>query len=179
MAINHYNTQKIFLREDKAFGKKLVGADFILVPKFNTRLAFGIKTAQMPSLKNSESIEYSTAHGVKTSNPGYIQTYNELSTSIYVDEFLNSDAMINEIIMNDDENGDLEIDIFAGRTIDSMVYYGKIEFAHLTREEGVESDTEDTTTPISFQLMIKGHFFPVIGKSEVNIKDILKDRLKV
>ena len=153
------DTQTIFHQADRLMGKTITGQDFIMVITDYPHLTFNIKTNALPTLKNSEKIEYTTTHGVKTYNEGQLQTYNELSVTFIERDSLLINETLNTILM-EDKNGDLTIEFFAGRTIAKARHWGSLEYASILLEEGGEADSEAGTTPLSRTATLVGHYKP-------------------
>ena len=156
--MSRYATQKTFLVADRLQGKKLVGSDIIVLIKGYEMLTFSVKTATVPTLKNSEGIEYTTTHGAKTSQEGYVQTYNEVPITFDENHLMFVKNTIEGIIKDDDN--DLEVEYFAGRTITDARHLGTLTNAYITLEEGIEADKESSTTPVTVTAQLKGHYEP-------------------
>lgn len=173
--MSRYATQKTFLTADRLQGKKLVGSDVIVLIKGYEMLTFFVKTATVPTLKNSEAIEYTTTHGAKTSQEGYIQTYNEVPITFDENHLMFVKNTIEGIIKDDDN--DLEVEYFAGRRIEDAVHLGTLKNAYITLEEGIEADKESSTTPVTVNAQLKGHYAPSDTASQAIAMALLQGAL--
>ena len=157
--MSRFETQRAFLEADRKTGQKVVGADVTIVVKGYEGISFLVKTSGLPMLKNAETVEYSTTHGVKTVQDGYLQTLNEISISFMENDALNAKHFV-ETILLEDKNGDIEIDFYIGRTIEDTSHWGTLKYAVITSDDNPEGDSESTTTPLAISIVAKGHYFP-------------------
>jgi len=171
--MSRFETQKSFLEADRKTGRKLVGADVTMVIKGHEDLTFFVKTNGLPTLKNDEQVEYNTTHGVKTKQDGYLQTLNEVTVSFMENEPLYVKNKFEKLLL-EDKNGEIEIDFFAGRTIESTNHWGTMKYCNLVLSEAPEGDSEGTTSTLAWSVTINGHYFPSgIGSSVANIKSAM------
>jgi len=166
-----FETQKSFLVATKGKNKKVLGSDFVMIIKGYEGLSFQIKTNGLPTIKNDESVEYNTIHGVKTVQEGRIQTLNEIQVTFNEDDAFTAKETIEGIIL-EDKNDELEIEFYAGRDIEEMKLWGTLTFASIHLADNAEADIEATTTPLSLSATLKGHYFPSEAKTE-NLKSSL------
>ena len=152
------DTTKFYQKEDRKQGNVVVGADFIMVIKGYEHLTFSIKTNSLPMLKN-EKIEYTTTHGVKSYNDGYLQTLNDLTVTFMERDSLTIKNTIEKILLLD-ENEDLQISFFVGRNIKETTLWGRLECASIFMEDNPEADSEATTSPFTISANISGHYVP-------------------
>jgi len=159
MAIStRFETQKIFRTADKKLGKHLVGADFVMVVRDLPHMTFLVKSHTLPMLKN-ELVEYTTTHGAKSGQEGYIQTWNEIQVTFSERDSIIAKTSIERLMLEDKNNG-LKIDFYAGRTIDKTRIWGHLVDASFYIEDNPDTDSEDTTTPFVFTATIRGHYEP-------------------
>ncbi|SFV56139.1 hypothetical protein MNB_SUP05-5-912 [hydrothermal vent metagenome] len=155
------NTSKIFQVADRKQGNVVTGADFVMIIGGYEHLTFSIKTNSLPMLKN-EKVEYTTTHGVKSFNDGYLQTFNDLPVS-----FMERDSVIIkntiEAIQLSDENDELEIVFLVGRTLEDMQLWGVLKNASIFIEDNPEADSESTTSPFTISANVAGHYYPNEG----------------
>ncbi len=163
-----FATQRRFRKaNENAFFQPTVGADHIMVIKGYENLTFAVKTHGVGVLKNDETVEYTTTHGVKTARDGYIQTYNTLQV-----QFMEDDKDIVQQLLDDiklsGKNNNLEVAFFKGKKLDDIHFLGIMENAIISQGEPIEGDSENTTTPTNIQVELKGHWYPksVGAKSE-------------
>ena len=143
----------------KGIGDPISAADGWFAIRGYEGLTFNFKTTSLPQLRN-EALETTLASGVKDKSPGLTQTLQaELSTSFIVRSALGTIEDFQKILLNGD-NGDLTIDYYINTEDRTEIkYMGKLEFAGFTADEGIEFDTEGTTTVMSKNLSFYGHYF--------------------
>jgi hypothetical protein len=168
--MSRFETQKSFIIADRKLGKKLLGADVTMVIKGYEHLTFFVKTNGLPTLKNDEKVEYSTVHGAKNSQDGYLQLLNDIQVT-----FMENDALLAkntlEKILLEDKNGDLEVDFFAGRTIEKTRHWGTLKYASVFLADAPEADSEATTTPLTISATISGQYMPSVIDEVVSLAD--------
>jgi hypothetical protein len=153
------DTQKVFHQADRMMGKVITGQDFILIIEEYPHLTFNIKSNSIPILKNGDKVEYTTTHGVKTTQEGQLQTLNDIPISFIERSSLIVNTTLEQILIEDD-NGDLTVHILAGKTLETARYWGSLEYSSIIREDNPEADTESGTTPLTIQATLSGHYNP-------------------
>lgn len=150
-----------------------VGADYVMIIEGYEALSFAVKTHQAGALKNDETIEYSTIHGVKTGRDGYLQTWNVLPLT-FIDDMSENVMNTLDAIKTNGSNNYLKVAFFKGRTIDEMSFLGIIENGILTNAERPDADNEATTAVGSVTAELKGHWFPkAMGANPTNFLDAM------
>ena len=149
---------KFFTRADKGQGGVALGADFTLVIGGYEHLTFSIQTHALPMLKN-EKVEFTSTHGVKMSEDGYIQTLNDIPVTFMERNNAVVKKTLEEILLSGD-NGSLELRFYQGRTVESTNLWGKMVFSSIFIEDNPEADVESTTAPLKIQASITGHYEP-------------------
>ena len=171
------NTQKAFATADRKQGNVIVGADFTMVIKGHELMTFNIKTNSLPMLKNGEKVEYTTTHGVKTHNDGYLQTLNDIPVTFMERDSLVVKNFIEKILL-EDKNETLHIDFYVGRTVEKTRLWGTLKFASLIVEDSPEADSEATTTPVTISVTVSGHYEPPVSGELVGAIDQLLNLAK-
>ena len=164
-----FATQKAFAIAEKSLDKKLTGADAVIIVSGYENTAFMIKTSSLPMIKNDESVEFTGIHGVKTSEEGKIQTYNELPVTFMENQSLFIKEVVEQII-TEDKNDELEIEFWVGRDITNMKLWGKLQYASIHNGDYPEADTEAGTAPMNLSFTLKGHYFPPTKEKKSNLK---------
>jgi len=138
--MNFIDTQKVFVTADRKMGNVMVGADAVMVIEGHELLTFNIKTHSLPMMKNDEFVEYTTTHGVKTYNNGYLQSYNQLPVS-----FLERDSLIVktalEKIQLGDDNQNLTVHFFVGKEVVKTRYWGSLQYASIGLSDSPDADS--------------------------------------
>jgi len=156
-----FKTQRRFRKANEAlFFNPTVGADHLMVIRGYENLTFAVKTHNIGVLKNDETVEYSTTHGVKTGRDGYIQTYNDLAISFTEDDRDVVQQLLDDIKLSG-KNNHLEVAFFKGKKLEDAHFLGIIENGIIAQGDPIEGDSENTTTPSVIQVQLKGHWYPV------------------
>jgi len=157
--MSRFETQKVFLEAGIKTGRTLVGADITMVIKGEETLTYFVKTNGLPMLKNDEQVEKTSTHGVKMKQDGYLQNLNEIQVSFIENEALYVKNQLEKILL-EDRNGEIEIDFYAGRTIESTNHWGTMKYCNIVIADNPEGDAESTSTPMNITATINGHYFP-------------------
>lgn len=147
-------------------GSPVSSADGWFVVRGYPALTFNFKTSQIPVLQ-VETIEVSLATGVKDEVPSLTQTKQTIPASFIVRSSLGTLNDLNRILL-DGDNGSLEIDYYINTKDRSEIkYLGKLEHGAIKIEEGIEIDTEGTTSTMTLQATFVGHYFKTDWKENV------------
>ncbi len=160
MPLANFASQKAFVTKEKSRAKKLTSSDVIVIIKGHEDLTYHVKSASLPTIKPDEMIEFSTPHGAKTGEAGYVHSFNPSLTITFME---NQDTFVKDSIEKialEDENNSLVIEYYTGRNVDKMKLWGTIEYGSLISTDSPESDSEGTTTVMDISATISGHFVP-------------------
>jgi hypothetical protein len=172
------DTQKVFLTADRKMGNLALGSDAVMIIQGHELLTFNVKTHSLPVMKNNEPVEYTTVHGVKTYNRGYLQTYNQLPVGFMERDSLIVKNMIEKIQLSGDDAQNLTMHFFIGKTVEKTRYWGSLESADLFLDDAPDADVESNTTGLTITANAVGHYTPSLVTEAMSAFDTLVNLAK-
>jgi len=172
------DTQKAFLTADRKMGNVTVGSDAVMVISGHELLTFNVKTHSLPMMKNNEFVEYSTTHGVKTYNEGYLQSYNQIPVTFMERDSLIVKTMLEKIQLSGEDNMNLTVHFFVGKEVVKTRYWGSLQFASVGLDDAPDADAESSTTPMMITANIVGHYTPSLVTEAMAVFDTMMNLTK-
>jgi hypothetical protein len=119
-------------------------------------LTFNVKTHQFPSLKNDD-IETSLPLGIKTESASRLQVLQSLPVTLIERGNGITTDMIDVILKDPKINGHLTVDFYTGDgDVSEMTHHSQIVHSLIKVEEGMEGDSEGTTTSFTRSITLSG-----------------------
>lgn len=146
-----------FIAQHHSMSDPLAGsAGLIVIRGGFEALTFNVKTHQFPALKN-DVIEASLPLGIKTESVSRLQPLQNLPITLIERGNGITTDMIDVILKDPTVNGHLTVDFYTGDgDVSEMKHHSQIKYGIIKVEEGMESDTESTTTSATRSITLSG-----------------------